>query len=76
MDGEAAGTPTSTYGEQQRRLQSSLEIITSDVFAVTRLPSDACAADLTGDGVDDLVVGGAFGTLTFFDGAAGRGDDL
>ena len=56
-DGEAAGTPT--LDEQQRRLQSNLEIITSDVFAVTRLPSDACAADLTGDGdvfTDDLLL--------------------
>ena len=55
-DGEAAGTPT--LDERQRRLQS-LEIITSDVFAVTRLSPDACAADLTGDGdvfTDDLLL--------------------
>ena len=29
-----------------------------------------CLADFNGDGVDDLIVGGRYGTLLYFDGAS------
>lgn len=38
-------------------------------FDGLRAPAPALA-DLTGDGIDDLVVGGAYGSLAFFDGSA------